>query len=182
VSAPTISPKTARMLERWMEGENFSEIARDFGISRQAVQRRIARAATTRQRRRAAYAQIRRADRERSEAEAARLQALEDAAREAGRLCPICGKPLLREAARTCGGECSVRWRSARYRLDPDSHERHRIAMARTILRRPETRTEAEVDWARRMLSDDPPPPNRRGPVKDSVASAIVREVRGEAA
>lgn len=176
------SEKTARMLARWLEGETYAEIAADFGVSRQAVHRRIDRVATRRQRRTATRAGLKRAERRRREAEAARLASLEAAAREAGRLCPICDAPLLRESARTCGGECAERWAMARYRLDPDLYERHRIAQARTILRRPEGHNESEVEWARRMLSDDPPPPNRRSPVADSRASAIVREVRGEAA
>jgi len=78
---------------------------------------------------------------------------------------------------RTCSPECSSAWAKARFRLDPEAHLRQRRTQARSILRHPEKHPETRVAWAMRMLSGDPPPPNRRFTQGGSEASRVEAEV-----
>lgn len=149
------------MLERWLEGESLATIAADFGISRQAVHKRILRVATPAQRHRAIRVKERlRLERQRREVEAPT------------RACVVCGKPVRRGRV-TCGGSCA----DARLARDRVAHQRHRISQATSILRRPEVKAPAEVRWARRMVGPEPPPPNRRFTQRGSRAAQAVREL-----
>lgn len=80
-----------------------------------------------------------------------------------------------RPGANTCGDECSALRDVANVRLrnehDPDAHRR---ATAKWDLAHPDHPkvTPAVADLARRILSEDPPPPNRTFVVPGSAASA----------
>lgn len=78
--------------------------------------------------------------------------------------CKVCGAWVIRggDATITCSHECAQRWVKERYILDPEYHERHRLIQAQTYLRAPEKYKPAHIEWAKRMLSNNPPPPNRR--------------------
>ena len=77
--------------------------------------------------------------------------------------CRVCGAWVIRRSAvATCSAECSRAWQRYKLILDADAHHRHRLASALAILAHPDRRRPSEVAWAQRMLSDDPPPPNRR--------------------
>lgn len=79
------------------------------------------------------------------------------------RRCQACPAWVLRGDFKTCSSECAkaIRTSSRRYWLNPDLRERHRVQQARTVLRRPEKYKPSHIEWAKRMLSDNPPPPNR---------------------
>jgi hypothetical protein len=92
------------------------------------------------------------------------------------RPCPMCGGWAIRPGAVTCSPRCAVlNMSAARSALDPERYDRHRLTNARSILRHPDRHASTRIDWARRMLSDDPPPPNRRFR-RDSLASALITE------
>lgn len=94
-----------------------------------------------------------------------------------GLLCVVCGCWVLRKAPMTCSPECADAWVAARLQLSPEHHHKHRIAQAKSILRYPEKHKAVEVDWARRMLSDDPPKPVRRWVRKDCRPAKVLEKV-----
>lgn len=95
---------------------------------------------------------------------------------ETAKPCVVCGAWVLRDPYyTTCSPECADAWVVSRYRLSDDHRERQRMQNARSILRHAENRKPSEVEWAKRMLSDNPPPPNRRYALKGSRASEAVR-------
>lgn len=76
--------------------------------------------------------------------------------------CKVCGSWILRHPHyETCSPDCAKAWTLGRYRLSPDERQKHRLRMARTYLNNPEKYKQAHLDWAERMLSDEPPEPNR---------------------
>lgn len=170
------------MLDRWLEGETLAAIAKDYGISRQAVHSRILGVATLAEHARAVAAGQRRREKLRADREHAERTALEEAAIAAQRYCPIDGKLLLHPWQVTCGGKCADDYRDGRLRLDEGQYLQHRLSRARSIMRHPERHRPGEVRLARRVLSASPPPPNRRFRVEGSRASEVERQVRGEAA
>lgn len=96
------------------------------------------------------------------------------------RRCVVCNAWVIREASsgysstphgggvartiglKTCSPECSEWWRKGGRYLYDDVYEQHRVTQAKSILRRPERYKDSQVEWAKRMLSDNAPPPNRR--------------------
>ena len=92
--------------------------------------------------------------------------------------CVVCRAWVLRGPKRlTCSPACAKAWTVARYQLDDEQHDRHRLCVARVYLRSPEKYSERHLAWARRMLSDDPPPPNRRYVMPGSRAAEVVDAV-----
>lgn len=111
--------------------------------------------------------------------------------REAPGVCRVCLGPIWRTRKSdkvpeyaTCGAECAQFWQRYRYAIDEKEYEKHRFVMARAVLRHPEshaTPSGAKVEWAKRVLSDNPPPKNRRYHVMGSDAEwarAKVKEIR----
>lgn len=93
--------------------------------------------------------------------------------------CLVCGEYVLRGPTfKTCSHECAELWRKGRVRLSEEEHEKHRVHVAKSILRNPEKRKDVEIRWAKRMLSDNPPPPTRRYEVEGSEASEAEDEAR----
>jgi hypothetical protein len=92
--------------------------------------------------------------------------------------CAVCGGWVVREGprnpsqpTRTCSPECAGIWPIIRYRHNPEVHDRQRVANARRFLAHPERYTPSKLRWAERMMSDNPPPPNRRFAVPNSLAT-----------
>ena len=158
-------------------GRTLEEIGADHGITKQRVAQVVRRLASPADRQRIRRACDNRRRREAAEVREAERTARRLAAVARGHYCPICRALLERESQRTCGGECSAKWAVVRRHLDPDQHEAHRRAIARSILRHPESRTEAQVAHAHAVLSDDPPPPNRRFTLPQSAAARVLREM-----
>lgn len=101
--------------------------------------------------------------------------------------CVICGCWVLRKTGfrgqkektnRTCSPACSKLWVDARYKLDPLSHDRQRQSNARAVLRNPDGRSNSELDWAKRVLSKNPPPPNRTYTQEGSRAAEAMEQIR----
>lgn len=88
--------------------------------------------------------------------------------------CWVCDKPVtverMLEAGRkvhTCSTECREAWSVLRY-LTQEGFEKHRIAMAKTVLRNPAKYKKTEIERAYKVLAGDAPPPNRKFFVKGS--------------
>jgi hypothetical protein len=164
-----VDPATMMMLALWRRGESFATIATRYGLSRQRVRQKVSRVASAADRRanNAARERARRARRR----EVERAEALE---RGDAPTCvlPWCDRLVRR--GRTCSPEHSHEWEVVRFHIDPAAHQRHRVAMARVKLANPDA-TDADRAWARRMLSDDPPPPNRRFRRPGSEADLILK-------
>jgi hypothetical protein len=62
-------------------------------------------------------------------------------------------------------------WPIIRYRHNPEVYDRQRVANARMYLAHPEQYAPSKLRWAERMMSDNPPPPNRRFVVPNSLAT-----------
>jgi len=108
--------------------------------------------------------------------EAALAELLERCA--SARPCEVCGAWVLRGGKRvTCSPACAEVWRKAWWLVSEEEHQRHRLSVARSILRHPEGKKPSQLAWARQMLSDAPPPPNRRYVQPDSWAAAATRAV-----
>lgn len=161
------------MLRDWLAGSTLQEIASRYGITRQAVHNRLRPITTPLERARARRAGVARRLLARREREAARHRALVEAAVAREHYCPVCFAPVLRPARTTCSDPCAEDWAAGRYRLSEEWRLRQRIHQARTILRNPSAYQPVRVAHARRVLSDDPPPPNRTFAVAGSRASEI---------
>jgi hypothetical protein len=61
-----------------------------------------------------------------------------------------------------------------------DDHEGHRRQTARSYLASPEKYEASVLEWSKAMLSDNPPPPNRRFLIPGSARSEIIRKYRPE--
>jgi len=103
------------------------------------------------------------------------------AAMASATVCPVCMGWVLRSAPgrrpgerRMCSPDCSETWRVGRYAISDDAREKHRLACAMTVLRRPEKYKAAELAKAEEMLSDNPPPPNRRYRLPASESTAML--------
>ena len=91
------------------------------------------------------------------------------------RVCQICGGWILRGYAKTCSGECSKAYLVLRHF---DEHETHRHEQARTYLAKPEKYKGPQVEWAKKMVGPNPPPPNRRYLQPGSKRSELIRKYR----
>jgi transcriptional regulator with XRE-family HTH domain len=117
---------------------------------------------------------------ERAERQAARQAEIEAA--KVDLTCPVCQAVFRRKPGHPnqrpcCSKECSeVIASSARVYISPEEYEKHRRSVARTVLKDPRKHSRAKVAHAKRVLSDDPPPANRRFRHRDSEASALAEE------
>ena len=100
---------------------------------------------------------------------------------EAGRVivCAVCQRPHVARSSRsrTCSAKCAEIYPRVRYRLDSSARDAHRIAQAKVMLANPDRYKPSQVAWARRMLSDAPPPPNRSFTKKGSSVERLLRKV-----
>lgn len=76
--------------------------------------------------------------------------------------CVVCDSWVLRGPKRkTCSSECAEAWSILRTFPEITGNYQRRN-QAKTILSNPEAHPPSKVEWAQKMLSDNPPPPNRR--------------------
>lgn len=161
--------RDAQILAARLMGDTLEEVAARHGLTKQRVDQIIRRVASPRDRQAIRRARQARRRRERAEAERVEAEARHEAAVARGQHCPVCNRLLECQSCRTCGGECAEKWGAIRRHVDPEANLAHRRARARAVLARG-GRSEAEVEHAHRVLSDDPPPPNRRFVVEGSRA------------
>lgn len=160
------------VLAIYLGGATMQEIADARGLTRQRIQQMLAslgQAGRDVQHQRMLAA---RAERD--------LQRLLQRCREA-KPCDVCGAWVLRRSARTCSKTCADLWRTARHRMNDTQYQLHRMALARSVLRHAPHHKWSEIQWARKMLSKNPPAPNRRYEIKGSKASeaaALARQMR----
>jgi len=81
---------------------------------------------------------------------------------DSGQKCAVCPNIVykhitekMKEKHLTCSTECSRIWSSARYRLDPEIKERHRLSQAKSILKYPENHKDSEIKWAKKLLNGE---------------------------
>ena len=93
--------------------------------------------------------------------------------------CVVCRRPHIARSSRsrTCSPECALIYPRVRYHLDDEVRNAHRKAQAKVILARPDRYRTSQVGWAERMLSDDPPPPNRTFTKTGSSVEGLLRKV-----
>lgn len=103
--------------------------------------------------------------------------------------CVICGCWVIRrtgyrqrkdgqEIKRTCSTQCSQLWTEVRYKLDNEARERQRKSLAKSILKKPGSRADSEVKWAKSILTQDAPVPNRTYSQEGSKASEAMEQVK----
>jgi hypothetical protein len=170
-------PRTAHqdIIARVRAGEVLRVVGADYGVTRQAIQQVLAKidpAAVTAGQHARVAARMRRKATERAERARAKLD---------GKACVVCWQPITNPHSMgvTCGGRCLQLWVLVRYHLDPDHHQRHRIAGARIVLRDP-GRYPQHQDLARRVLAGEPP--NRRYSWSPQVQAALAEVARLRAA
>lgn len=158
--------------EMYRAGVTLSAMGKEFGVTRERIRQILADhlgkdgMAAAKEQNIAVHAAAARATREVAQL-AKLLRRIESA-----RPCVVCKSWVLRgESRSTCSSECARVWVTGGRLQTPEGHHAHRLAVARTILREPTTNRPSKVAWAKRMLSDDPPPPNRRFIVPGSKAS-----------
>lgn len=88
-------------------------------------------------------------------------------------LCAVCKtERCSRQDGKTCGPRCAEAWLQLLTTTD-----RHRIYNARSILRRADREPPSKVAWAKRMLSDNPPPKNRRYRTRNSHRAEVLEAI-----
>lgn len=158
----------------YRNGLTYTQIGAKYGVSRERVRQVLAKTGFDG---RAAKA---RANRERIEAERlSKCLAVMQRAIDEDRKCTICGAWVLRKGpAKTCSQACAELLRGdARLYVRPEQREQHRFNVAKSILRNPKGKRPSQIAWAKRMLSDNPPPANRRFSVPGSRASEAARKL-----
>jgi hypothetical protein len=160
--------------------QSMAEIGRDFGVSRERVRQWLEKLPPTMRGP---------AGREKIYWNAARRQMLVTIIERLNEeiVCAVCGGWVIRRRRGprstseaefpTCSRECAETIEVARWRVSNDLHERHRRYVARSILNHPEGKSVSKIGWAKAMLSDDPPPPNRRFALPDSNATRVAKRI-----
>ena len=160
------------MLAARLQGATLAEVGAQHGVSKERVRQILRGVMRPGDDALIERARVRRRERER---------AADERRREAEcptRRCAVCrGAMPACKAGRTCSSDCARAWAVVRRHLDPDAHHRHRLVQARRILRDPDAHKPSSVAWAERMLSDDPPPPNRRFVLEGSEAARVLAEL-----
>ena len=93
--------------------------------------------------------------------------------------CAVCRRPHIARSrrSRTCSPECAEIYPKVRYHLDEEARHLHRVSQAKVILSSPGRYRESQIVWAKRMLSESPPPPNRSFTKKGSSVERLLRKV-----
>lgn len=171
-----------RIAKRRLAGATLQEIADDYAVTRERIRQIVKEYDPT------IPAQVKS---ERKRTHSLRLRADLDAqlreqmqeALDFDLKCVVCGAWVLRLNRGktgmnvTCSPEHAEAWPILRTFDETDEHRRH---VARTILRNPEKHSESKVRWAQRMLSDNPPPPDRRFFHEGSQRAELIRKYRPE--
>lgn len=92
--------------------------------------------------------------------------------------CVVCDSWVLCGPKRkTCSSECAEAWPILRSFPEIGGNYQ-RLNQAKTILSNPEAHSPSKVEWAQKMLSDNPPPPNRRFFQAGSKRAETIRRFR----
>jgi hypothetical protein len=141
------------MMDQYAGGDTLRTIGESFGISHERVRQLIDSRdpdfipKINRKRERDRTRQREREERERQK----------ERARPKGK-CKVCGNPITRQNAKyACSTEHQQIWNRIKRFLDPTKRDEHLKAAARVILKKPDKYTPAQVKWAKRVLSDNPP-------------------------
>lgn len=154
---------------------NLVQLANLYGVSRQAIDHHIT--SETRAEREVVMMRIRAEKGERRLWE--RLAARMRLALDNDRICVVCDCWNLRGPKQvTCSSECAKAYLQLR---SFDDYQNHRNHLAKTILNKPGAYKPAQIKWAKAMLSDDPPPPNRRFLIPGSKRAELIKKYRPEA-
>ena len=167
--------RNAQIVQRRVEGATLQEIASAYGITRERV-RQICNAGDLNH-----TAKARKAQAQKRESRLARdrdkyLREVE----QSDRVCVVCHTkmhPKTPGRIRTCGGECAEVWAKARYYIDAEQWERHRMSVARSIINHASKRTESEIAWATKIVAGEAPEPRGRWTVSGSEVERLVTEV-----
>lgn len=173
------------IVELYIEGASYAAIGRQYEVGRERIRQIIAKHDPEASKKREGKKVVRRKRRTevrsdfREEQFLARLQEVIDNDIK----CAACGGWVIRDIAtkgdyRTCSPECASAWGVLRS-FPEVAGDDHRLHMANSILRNVDNYSDAEVDWAQRMI-EDAPPPNRRWVTKGSKRAAILKEFRPE--
>lgn len=156
----------------YSEGElTMGEIGDRYGVTRERIRQILPLGAATANR-----------TRRRKEALTERFLASCQRALNLDLHCRTCGGWILRGPNRMiphleCSPECA---RAHDILHDFDDHEGHRRKTARAYLASPEKYKASVLEWSEAMLSDDPPPPNRRYLIPGSARAEAIRKYRPE--
>lgn len=151
--------RVATIKRLFREGKTFREIGDEIGVSGQRVDQ-IIRAADPNFVKRELEKRQKKADADRI----AKADAERKAREKAKGKCRICGQqiPADRASKYTDRPECQRVWNRIRFHIDPERAYQHRLYQAKTILN-PDSEvnySQAQIDWAKAVVSDNPPPLN----------------------
>jgi hypothetical protein len=171
-------PHAVHMLRRWIDGESLRKIGDDVGLSHERVRMIILEHFPDAKAWKKSVSNNR--ENARDEQRLARLTAQ-------AKPCRVCGKPNLRGVTGdyiTCSHECARTWvEGGRCYLDPEGYERHRLSLAKSILRHADRRRPSQVEWAKRYLADpEATPPDRRYMIRGRKPSQHAARLNGEPA
>jgi hypothetical protein len=139
--------------------DTLQSIATPYGISRERVRQIVEQFYTREQ-----------AKKHRAAVRAMRDEAVDRYRRSIAPPCKVCGEPSVRSlrAAKylTCSPRCARAWQAFAQADDEEASNRHRVYLARSILRHQEGKKPSQVAWAKRIVaaveSGQPLPPRNR--------------------
>lgn len=165
---PTVtSEKIEQAKTMALAGSSLREIGEAFGVSHESVRLWLLRVGIGSEELAEAKQKIR---------EAKEAELLKKRIESFGPVepCWVCDKPVtierMLEAGRkvhTCSTECREAWSSLRYHT-PEGFEKHRIALAKSVLRNPALYKKTDIERAYKVLAGTAPPANRKFFVKGS--------------
>lgn len=175
----------ATIAGRYIGGESYAAIGRDYGVSRERIRQIVKEVQPDAKARRRALEALNenvKAQRQ-AEAEAQRfIDRLQEVIDQDLR-CATCGGWVIRDTGRddenkTCSSECAKAWVVLKSfpEVAGDVHRNH---MATSILGNKEKYSDAEIEWAQRM-QEDAPPPNRRWVQEGSRRAEVLKKYRPE--
>jgi len=138
----------------------LAQIGEHFGVTREAARLMLKRASVD--------PRVRVRQRQ-------QVRAQEKEAEHAAKLHPCAVCRTLTANKITCGGECSKKWPSIRYHLDPSRARRHWQSTARWTLKHPEKNSATKLRWAKKVL-EGTAVPNRRFVVPGSAAAVALEQ------
>lgn len=161
-----LTARDAEIVARWTRGQSLRTIGRAVGLSGEGVRRVLLRIGLNP----ALSRVVKRATRMESERRA-------DERYGRAHRCAVCAGPMRRGRRRTCSADCATAWPALRVHT-PEGRERHRRAVAKSILRHPGGKSLAAVEWATKYLMDpDGTPPNRTFFVPGSLADQMAKRL-----
>ncbi len=173
-----------RMFQMREEGKTLQQIGNEFGLTRERI-RQILKEEDPK------YAARLNWRRRELKEEQERIQR-ETEAHKAGAWCLVCGTLVLRKARGhvtlsqavkdrngfnlTCSSTCARKYEVVKLQVNPQAWYNQRISYARSILRNAESRTGAEVRWAKRFLAGEATSRGRWTTKESKVRKTLDRE------